>query len=60
MRIAIVTDAWAPQVNGVVRTLTSVTAVVIAGASIFGGSGSALAVAAAVYGGWIALTLGAP
>lgn len=25
MRIAIVTDAWAPQVNGVVRTLTSVT-----------------------------------
>lgn len=26
MRIAIVTDAWAPQVNGVVRTLQSVTA----------------------------------
>lgn len=26
MRIAIVTDAWTPQVNGVVRTLTSVTA----------------------------------
>ncbi|MFT3978704.1 MAG: glycosyltransferase family 1 protein, partial [Sphingomonas bacterium] len=25
MRIAIVTDAWAPQVNGVVRTLESVT-----------------------------------
>lgn len=25
MRIAIVTDAWAPQVNGVVRTLQSVT-----------------------------------
>ncbi|WP_326525101.1 glycosyltransferase family 4 protein [Sphingomonas sp.] len=26
MRIAIVTDAWAPQVNGVVRTLTAVRA----------------------------------
>jgi glycosyltransferase involved in cell wall biosynthesis len=26
MRIALVTDAWAPQVNGVVRTLTTVTA----------------------------------
>ncbi|WP_322963432.1 glycosyltransferase family 4 protein [Sphingomonas fuzhouensis] len=26
MRIAIVTDAWSPQVNGVVRTLQSVTA----------------------------------
>ncbi|MFN3820660.1 glycosyltransferase family 4 protein [Blastomonas sp.] len=26
MKIAIVTDAWAPQVNGVVRTLTAVTA----------------------------------
>ena len=26
MRIALVTDAWAPQVNGVVRTLMSVTA----------------------------------
>jgi glycosyltransferase involved in cell wall biosynthesis len=26
MRIAIVTDAWAPQVNGVVRTLEAVTA----------------------------------
>lgn len=26
MRIALVTDAWAPQVNGVVRTLSSVTA----------------------------------
>ena len=26
MRIAIVTDAWAPQVNGVVRTLESVIA----------------------------------
>jgi glycosyltransferase involved in cell wall biosynthesis len=26
MRIAIVSDAWTPQVNGVVRTLTSVTA----------------------------------
>jgi glycosyltransferase involved in cell wall biosynthesis len=26
MRIAVVTDAWAPQVNGVVRTLASVTA----------------------------------
>ncbi|GAA3272369.1 hypothetical protein GCM10020258_48470 [Sphingomonas yabuuchiae] len=25
MRIAIVTDAWSPQVNGVVRTLQSVT-----------------------------------
>ncbi len=25
MRIALVTDAWAPQVNGVVRTLTAVT-----------------------------------
>ncbi|WP_430389512.1 glycosyltransferase family 4 protein [Blastomonas fulva] len=25
MKIAIVTDAWSPQVNGVVRTLTSVT-----------------------------------
>lgn len=25
MKIAIVTDAWAPQVNGVVRTLTAVT-----------------------------------
>ena len=25
MRIALVTDAWAPQVNGVVRTLTTVT-----------------------------------
>jgi len=25
MRIALVTDAWAPQVNGVVRTLTEVT-----------------------------------
>ena len=25
MRIALVTDAWAPQVNGVVRTLQSVT-----------------------------------
>jgi len=24
MRIALVTDAWTPQVNGVVRTLTSV------------------------------------
>ena len=24
MRIAIVTDAWSPQVNGVVRTLQSV------------------------------------
>ena len=27
LSIALVTDAWAPQVNGVVRTLTSVTAV---------------------------------
>ena len=26
MRIAIVTDAWAPQVNGVVRTLQAVRA----------------------------------
>jgi glycosyltransferase involved in cell wall biosynthesis len=26
MRIALVTDAWAPQVNGVVRTLTTITA----------------------------------
>ncbi len=26
MRIALVTDAWAPQVNGVVRTLSAVTA----------------------------------
>ena len=26
MRIAIVTDAWVPQVNGVVRTLQSVAA----------------------------------
>ena len=26
MRIALVTDAWAPQVNGVVRTLTEITA----------------------------------
>lgn len=26
MRIAIVTDAWSPQVNGVVRTLQSVRA----------------------------------
>jgi len=26
MRIALVTDAWAPQVNGVVRTLQSITA----------------------------------
>ena len=26
MRIAIVTDAWAPQVNGVVRTLQAVKA----------------------------------
>jgi len=26
MRIAIVTDAWAPQVNGVVRTLENVVA----------------------------------
>jgi hypothetical protein len=26
MRIAIVTDAWEPQVNGVVRTLSSVSA----------------------------------
>ena len=25
MRVAIVTDAWAPQVNGVVRTLDAVT-----------------------------------
>ncbi|MBE1236245.1 glycosyltransferase family 1 protein [Phaeovibrio sulfidiphilus] len=25
MRIALITDAWAPQVNGVVRTLTTVT-----------------------------------
>ncbi|MGC1272002.1 MAG: glycosyltransferase, partial [Croceibacterium sp.] len=25
MRIALVTDAWTPQVNGVVRTLTTVT-----------------------------------
>lgn len=24
MRIAIVTDAWAPQVNGVVRTLQTI------------------------------------
>jgi glycosyltransferase involved in cell wall biosynthesis len=30
MRIAITTDAWAPQVNGVVRTLQSVTAELIA------------------------------
>ena len=26
MRIAIVTDAWSPQVNGVVRTLQAVRA----------------------------------
>ncbi len=26
MRIALVTDAWTPQINGVVRTLTEVTA----------------------------------
>jgi len=30
MRIAIVTDAWAPQVNGVVRTLQSVRAELVA------------------------------
>ncbi|ATE64882.1 glycosyltransferase family 4 protein [Rhizorhabdus dicambivorans] len=30
MRIAIATDAWAPQVNGVVRTLQSVTAELVA------------------------------
>ncbi len=30
MRIAIVTDAWEPQVNGVVRTLKSVRAVLAA------------------------------
>ncbi|WP_267394967.1 MULTISPECIES: glycosyltransferase family 1 protein [unclassified Sphingomonas] len=30
MRIAIVTDAWAPQVNGVVRTLTAVSRELIA------------------------------
>ena len=26
MRIALVSDAWAPQVNGVVRTLTTTVA----------------------------------
>ena len=26
MRIALVTDAWLPQINGVVRTLTTVIA----------------------------------
>ena len=30
MRIAIVTDAWAPQVNGVVRTLTATRAALVA------------------------------
>ena len=29
MRIALVTDAWLPQVNGVVRTLTAITGEVI-------------------------------